>query len=232
MYAAIGYTHATAAWLRWRIREAVGRRLGSENGQGTVEYVGLILLVSLLMVGMVAAMKGFNRPFAKTRYPSATAGRPPGSRLGAGCRGSSRRPAYRVSARCRAKGRGRAARLGLGCRRGTQRHRWNARREVEDRGRPNRLRPRSARGVRVSFSVDGGPAQRPRRAAPPPTGRRQHLGDVGRCGVRRPRGTRRSLGGWGTTDWLGAGLGRELGRRLPRGARDLRAVGIDLAHAP
>ncbi|HEY8467208.1 MAG TPA: hypothetical protein VIL04_10430 [Solirubrobacterales bacterium] len=31
----------------------------SERGQGTVEYVGLILLVSLLMVGMVAAMKGF-----------------------------------------------------------------------------------------------------------------------------------------------------------------------------
>jgi hypothetical protein len=36
------------------------RRLASERGQGTVEYVGLILLVSLLMVGMVAAMKGFN----------------------------------------------------------------------------------------------------------------------------------------------------------------------------
>ncbi|MGH2954652.1 MAG: hypothetical protein ACRDK9_11695 [Solirubrobacterales bacterium] len=39
------------------------RRLGTptgERGQGTVEYVGLILLVSLLMVGMVAAMKGFN----------------------------------------------------------------------------------------------------------------------------------------------------------------------------
>jgi hypothetical protein len=36
------------------------RTLGSERGQGTVEYVGLILLVSLLMVGMVAAMKGFN----------------------------------------------------------------------------------------------------------------------------------------------------------------------------
>ncbi len=33
---------------------------GRERGQGTVEYVGLILLVSLLMVGMVAAMKGFN----------------------------------------------------------------------------------------------------------------------------------------------------------------------------
>jgi hypothetical protein len=36
------------------------RSLGSERGQGTVEYVGLILLVSLLMIGMVAAMKGFN----------------------------------------------------------------------------------------------------------------------------------------------------------------------------
>jgi len=34
--------------------------LEGERGQGTVEYVGLILLVSLLMVGMVAAMKGFN----------------------------------------------------------------------------------------------------------------------------------------------------------------------------
>ncbi len=35
-------------------------RTTSERGQGTVEYVGLILLVSMLMVGMVAAMKGFN----------------------------------------------------------------------------------------------------------------------------------------------------------------------------
>ena len=36
------------------------RASGADRGQGTVEYVGLILLVSLLMVGMVAAMKGFN----------------------------------------------------------------------------------------------------------------------------------------------------------------------------
>lgn len=45
------------------IRELLERgriRTASERGQGTVEYVGLILLVSLLMVGMVAAMKGFN----------------------------------------------------------------------------------------------------------------------------------------------------------------------------
>ena len=34
-------------------------RMRSEAAQGTVEYVGLILLVALLMVGMVAAMKGF-----------------------------------------------------------------------------------------------------------------------------------------------------------------------------
>lgn len=42
---------------------AASRRLlasPARSGQGTVEYVGLILLVSLLMVGMVAAMKGFN----------------------------------------------------------------------------------------------------------------------------------------------------------------------------
>jgi Flp pilus assembly pilin Flp len=53
----IGYAHA-AAHVRLRaIIRALERR---EQGQGTVEYVGLILLVSLLMVGMVAAMKGFN----------------------------------------------------------------------------------------------------------------------------------------------------------------------------
>jgi hypothetical protein len=33
--------------------------LARERGQGTVEYVALILLVALVMAGMVAAMKGF-----------------------------------------------------------------------------------------------------------------------------------------------------------------------------
>ncbi len=56
VYRAMGYTHAT---VHDRIRAARGT-LGGESGQGTVEYVGLILLVSLLMVGMVAAMKGFS----------------------------------------------------------------------------------------------------------------------------------------------------------------------------
>ncbi len=55
-YAAMGYVHAL---IETRAR-AIRALVGGERGQGTVEYVGLILLVSLLMVGMVAAMKGFN----------------------------------------------------------------------------------------------------------------------------------------------------------------------------
>jgi len=61
-YAVLGYAHAAL----WRVNLAVTRRvkaihaLAGERGQGTVEYVGLILLVSLLMVGMVAGMKGFS----------------------------------------------------------------------------------------------------------------------------------------------------------------------------
>ena len=47
MYRAFGYAHATLFRLRER------------RGQGTVEYVALILLVALVMAGVVAAMKGF-----------------------------------------------------------------------------------------------------------------------------------------------------------------------------
>jgi hypothetical protein len=35
------------------------RALASEVGQGTVEYVALILLVALVMAGVVTAMKGY-----------------------------------------------------------------------------------------------------------------------------------------------------------------------------
>jgi Flp pilus assembly pilin Flp len=55
-HAAMGYVHAL---VERRVRTIRSLAEG-ERGQGTVEYVGLILLVSLLMVGMVAAMKGFN----------------------------------------------------------------------------------------------------------------------------------------------------------------------------
>jgi Flp pilus assembly pilin Flp len=56
VYALMGYAHAAVSRRLRMIRSLVE----GERGQGTVEYVGLILLVSLLMVGMVAAMKGFN----------------------------------------------------------------------------------------------------------------------------------------------------------------------------
>lgn len=56
IYLLMGYAHAA---VERRLR-AIRALVAGERGQGTVEYVGLILLVSLLMVGMVAAMKGFN----------------------------------------------------------------------------------------------------------------------------------------------------------------------------
>ena len=56
LYTLMGYLHAAAM----RRGQAIRALAEGERGQGTVEYVGLILLVSLLMVGMVAAMKGFN----------------------------------------------------------------------------------------------------------------------------------------------------------------------------
>jgi hypothetical protein len=56
IYALIGLAHAAIERRVLAIRSLAG----GERGQGTVEYVGLILLVSLLMVGMVAAMKGYS----------------------------------------------------------------------------------------------------------------------------------------------------------------------------
>jgi hypothetical protein len=37
----------------------LGRSDGRERGQGTVEYVALVLLVGLVMLGVVAAMKTY-----------------------------------------------------------------------------------------------------------------------------------------------------------------------------
>jgi hypothetical protein len=51
MHRLAGHMHGTLAWA--------GARLRSGLGQGTVEYVALILLVALVMAGVVAAMKGF-----------------------------------------------------------------------------------------------------------------------------------------------------------------------------
>lgn len=54
MHQLTAYAHVKLLSLGERLRRAA-----DEHGQGTVEYVGLVLLVSLLMVGMVASMKGF-----------------------------------------------------------------------------------------------------------------------------------------------------------------------------
>jgi len=51
MYRLMGLIHAKAV--------NAGAALRREAGQGTVEYVALILLVALIMAGVVAAMKGF-----------------------------------------------------------------------------------------------------------------------------------------------------------------------------
>jgi hypothetical protein len=51
MHRTFGLAHAKLARLAGRLREPAG--------QGTVEYVALILLVALVMAGVVAAMKGF-----------------------------------------------------------------------------------------------------------------------------------------------------------------------------
>ena len=41
-------------------------RLGRHAGQGTVEYVALILLVALVMAGVVTAMKGYKTDQGKS----------------------------------------------------------------------------------------------------------------------------------------------------------------------
>jgi hypothetical protein len=59
MYRAFGYTHAVLVHAGDRFRRTVVPRLRSTLGQGTVEYVALILLVALVMAGVVAALKGY-----------------------------------------------------------------------------------------------------------------------------------------------------------------------------
>ena len=44
----------------WAAVRAFIARLGREAGQGTVEYVGLILLMGVLIAGVVKASSGFN----------------------------------------------------------------------------------------------------------------------------------------------------------------------------
>jgi hypothetical protein len=59
MHAWFGAAHWWAVSQARRVSDA-GATLWSERGQGTVEYVGLVLLVAVLMGGMVAAVGGLN----------------------------------------------------------------------------------------------------------------------------------------------------------------------------
>ena len=61
MYRAMGCAHATIAH---RLRTA-SRGLAREEGQGTVEYIGLILLIAGIMAAVVA-MKSSGPDFGKT----------------------------------------------------------------------------------------------------------------------------------------------------------------------
>jgi hypothetical protein len=51
--------HATAVYLEAMATAARGRagRVFGERGQGTVEYVALVTLVAIVMVGVIAAVK-------------------------------------------------------------------------------------------------------------------------------------------------------------------------------
>jgi hypothetical protein len=56
IYALMGYLHAAVERRLHRIRTLVA----GETGQGTVEYVGLILLVAVILAGVVKASGSFS----------------------------------------------------------------------------------------------------------------------------------------------------------------------------
>jgi hypothetical protein len=55
LHGVLGYLHARLVGAGGRARSVVG----TQAGQGTVEYVALVLLVALVMFGVVAAMKTY-----------------------------------------------------------------------------------------------------------------------------------------------------------------------------
>jgi hypothetical protein len=60
MHRLIAWGHVNLIRAGARLSAApTGARLRAARGQGTVEYVALILLVALVMAGVVAALKGF-----------------------------------------------------------------------------------------------------------------------------------------------------------------------------
>jgi hypothetical protein len=60
MYTAFGFAHATA----YHALRRAHRRLSADDGQGTVEYIGLILLLAGVMASVVSF--GKDESLAKT----------------------------------------------------------------------------------------------------------------------------------------------------------------------
>jgi hypothetical protein len=62
MYSLMGLMHARIAAATEAARDSsrrLGTSLAGQRGQGTVEYIALILLVALIMAGVVLAMKNY-----------------------------------------------------------------------------------------------------------------------------------------------------------------------------
>lgn len=57
-YEWMGRAHAAIAWLT--AARPAAARTGAQRGQGTVEYVGLILLIAVVLAGVVKAAHGFS----------------------------------------------------------------------------------------------------------------------------------------------------------------------------
>jgi hypothetical protein len=55
VYSAFGYMQSRLS----QAGDAAGRLLRSRRGQGTVEYVALVLLIGLIMFGVVTAMRTY-----------------------------------------------------------------------------------------------------------------------------------------------------------------------------
>jgi hypothetical protein len=55
VYSAFGYMQSRLS----QAEGAAGRLLRSRRGQGTVEYVALVLLIGLIMFGVVTAMRTY-----------------------------------------------------------------------------------------------------------------------------------------------------------------------------
>jgi hypothetical protein len=55
MYRAMGFAHATVAQHLERLATRLGRE---EHGQGTVEYIGLVLLLAAVMAVVVTSGNG------------------------------------------------------------------------------------------------------------------------------------------------------------------------------